>query len=497
MSSPVDLSFAIGLPPHQAVDYFRSKGYVISWNWYDTWQEAHAHAFTVAKAARADILTEIRRAVDKALNEGITFEQFRKELEPRLKAMGWWGKQWLGDESGQATAVQLGSVSRLKTIYRTNMQSAYMAGRWKDQIDNADDRPYLQYVAVLDSRTRPQHAALNGKVFPINDPFWDSFYPPLAFNCRCRVRSLNSKNLQDRSLTLSSTDTRPGVSSGGTLSKEDRLVSKTTGLMEEVTVYTDPATGKKTAPDPGWNYNPGKAKWQPDWSKYDSDIAAAVKKDLAKKTSVKSAFVPDNLEKEVGKDVLPDSFWDRMERKVPFVKGRDSRSFYRPASDTVHLGFRSTRSGFVKEWTTIHEYAHAFFEKNVLKTPELLSKFNKVWDTAVSELGALDKSVREKLLPGNYFQHRREMLDSLNLKAPETDAHKMYLSFSDTVCSLSSGKYGDGHTKSYWRKSADNPRHEFHSHTLELYFRGNPFLEKMLPQTAKAMRTYGKEVFGD
>lgn len=88
----VDLMYAIGLPPEKAIEYFRSKGYQITWNWYEMLNEAHAKAFTVAKAMNLDILQDIRGMVQKSLDEGITSETFVKELEPTLKAKGWWGK---------------------------------------------------------------------------------------------------------------------------------------------------------------------------------------------------------------------------------------------------------------------------------------------------------------------------------------------------------------------------------------------------------------------
>src|SRR6185503_13553047 len=137
MPQGVDLSFAFGLKPEKAVDYFRGKGYAISWDWYDTWQEANSKAFTVAKVTRLDILRDIRSSVDKITAQGITFDQFRRELEPTLKAKGWWGRQKVIGDDGKVTEVQLGSPRRLNTIFRTNAQTALSAGRWKEFEANA------------------------------------------------------------------------------------------------------------------------------------------------------------------------------------------------------------------------------------------------------------------------------------------------------------------------------------------------------------------------
>ena len=83
MPEAVDLGYAFGLPPRRAIAYFKSKGYTISWNWWETWQAAHAKSFTVAKAARLDILSDIRSEVQRALEEGLTSKQFADALEPR------------------------------------------------------------------------------------------------------------------------------------------------------------------------------------------------------------------------------------------------------------------------------------------------------------------------------------------------------------------------------------------------------------------------------
>lgn len=236
MAQTVDLTYALSLPPQEAIAYFQKKGYTISWNWRDVWQEAHSNAFTVAKAMRLDILQAIRNEVERAIIDGVPFEDFRKNLEPVLKTLGWWGYILeKNPKTGQMERVLAGTPWRLATIFRTNIQSAYMAGRYKQQRESIQERPYWQYVAVLDSRTRPKHRALHGKVFRADDPVWDKIYPPNGFNCRCRVRALTLAEVARKGLQVSSGERLEGM------------------------------------PDEGFAYTPG--AWEPDLSKYTEDIA--------------------------------------------------------------------------------------------------------------------------------------------------------------------------------------------------------------------------------
>ena len=244
----VQLKALFKLAPALAIKYFKKKNNKLSWDWYELWQDAHQKSFTVAKAMREDILKDIRSTLDKALSEGKTFRDFQKELKPTLQKKGWWGEVVIVDSQGVAEKVQLGSMYRLKTIYSVNMQVAYQTGRYKTQVDNVDNRPYWQYVAVLDSKTRPEHAQLHGLIFRHDDPFWSSFYPPNGWRCRCRVNALSERNIQKKNAIIDN--------SNGRLSQEEKLVSKKSGEYRPVTVYTDPLTNKKIAPDVGWSHNP-------------------------------------------------------------------------------------------------------------------------------------------------------------------------------------------------------------------------------------------------
>jgi len=242
-----DLSAVFGLPPEKAIEYFQSKGYVLTWDWRDLWQEAQAKAFTVAKVMNTDILNDIRGAVDDALNNGTTFHEFKKNLTPILQAKGWWGKTEHTDTiSGEVSQVQLGSPRRLKTIYQTNLQTAYMAGRYRSMMESADSHPYWMYVSVLDGRTRPAHRAMNGRVFRYDDALWATHYPPNGFNCRCRVRPMTADAVAGSTVQSSE---------GNLIDHEIPMRDGSTVQVKALRIKVD-GQDKLFAPDAGWSYNP-------------------------------------------------------------------------------------------------------------------------------------------------------------------------------------------------------------------------------------------------
>jgi len=249
----------LDLEPKDAVAYFAGKGEQLAWDYTEVMGEANVHAYTVAKATSLELLRTIRAETAKAIGPGQTFEQFKKTLRPRLEEMGWWGKKEVLDiDTGEITEAQLGSVRRLRTIYQTNVQTAYMAGRHKRYVSNAVDRPYWRYVAIMDGRTRPAHAALNGKVFRWDDPIWKVIWPPNGWGCRCRIIALTQAEFEALGVPLED---------GTDMVFETEVPINRDGDMVSVkgVRYTD-AGGKQRVfrPDPGWDYNPGEA-----WARFD------------------------------------------------------------------------------------------------------------------------------------------------------------------------------------------------------------------------------------
>lgn len=74
----------------------------------------------------------------------------------------------------------------LRTEYHFAVSCALMAARWKSFERDADDYN-LQYRTVGDDRVRPTHRLLEGITLPFSSPFWDKYFPPNNWNCRCSV----------------------------------------------------------------------------------------------------------------------------------------------------------------------------------------------------------------------------------------------------------------------------------------------------------------------
>lgn len=230
------------LPPREAIAAFRARGFDLpeSFSWQDLWQEQHAAAFTVAKSAGFDILKDLYEAMERAISEGQAYAQFAKAVTPTLQRKGWWGIQEMSDpQTGEIRDVQLGSPRRLRIIFDTNMRVSYAAGRWAaiERLKRA--RPFLRYVAVRDSRTRPQHLAWHDTVLPVDHAFWQTHAPPNGWRCRCTLQQLSQADLDRRGLEVKEPPPAP------------------------VRPWTNSRTGEislvPTGIDAGWAYNPGKA----------------------------------------------------------------------------------------------------------------------------------------------------------------------------------------------------------------------------------------------
>jgi len=171
------------LPFAEASAFFRDKLTIESSAWDELDGAAHAKAFTSAGAYHADLLGDLRKMTDKAIAGGMDIREFRQQFRPLVERYGW---QLKGG----------GAAWRSDLIWRTNIKTAYQAGRWQQFTEGGIE--YLMYLHNDGVQNpRQNHVALSGMIYPINDPFWTVNYPPNAWGCQCRAVAAEKDEYQN------------------------------------------------------------------------------------------------------------------------------------------------------------------------------------------------------------------------------------------------------------------------------------------------------------
>lgn len=78
------------------------------------------------------------------------------------------------------------NVNYLRAEYQQAVGASQMAVKWQ-KIAEDGDRYDLQYRTAQDDKVREDHRLLHGTTLPPSDPFWDKYYPPNGWGCRCTV----------------------------------------------------------------------------------------------------------------------------------------------------------------------------------------------------------------------------------------------------------------------------------------------------------------------
>lgn len=166
----------------EAIDFLRAKVRLPSRAWTDLWQDQHSRAFVVAGAMKDALVADFHEAVTKAIAEGTTIEDFRKDFDRIVAAHGWSYKGSRGWRS--------------RVMFETNLSTAYGAGRWAQAVRLKKQRPYLRYVHGHPLHPRPQHLAWHGTILLVDDPWWKTHFAPNGWGCQCEIQSLSEADLK-------------------------------------------------------------------------------------------------------------------------------------------------------------------------------------------------------------------------------------------------------------------------------------------------------------
>lgn len=172
----------------EAIAFWRERGG--SQEALDLVLQAYRRQAARATALAMDTLSRRAQAeIERSFIEGGGVAQFIDAMNSETDSLG----------------ISPASPAYLETVFRTNTATAYGAGRVRQLNSPAviAARPYRQYRASGDSRTRLNHRILDKLVLSAQQPLWLSIAPPNGFNCRCAVVSLSQRNFDQMGLTLS------------------------------------------------------------------------------------------------------------------------------------------------------------------------------------------------------------------------------------------------------------------------------------------------------
>ncbi len=166
------------LPFEEAIQFLKARVSLTKAEWEDLEPKLAFRAFTLARLTSCDYIEAIRGRLINTLEKGEGFEQAWADV----KAIA---------ESEGATI----NPGYWETVYRTNIQTAYNAGR-RMQFDRSKPAAYALMV-LEDERTSSICRPLTGLVLPANHPFWDDHWPPFHFNCRTTVRGIYEEEVAE------------------------------------------------------------------------------------------------------------------------------------------------------------------------------------------------------------------------------------------------------------------------------------------------------------
>ncbi len=234
------------LSPADAMRWMQERtGGALTFSWQDLWQAEHSHHFTVSRLARLDLLQSLHESLSKSVAGDLSRRDWMRNAEQLLQEAGWWGeKQVLDPATGKMVTTRF-DPARLKLIFDTNTRQAAAAGQWERIQRSKRSHPYLRYITKRDDRVRPAHARWDDVTLPVDDPFWQTHFPPNGWRCRCRAISVSER------------DYEAGKTPGGAPMVKD---APEPVMQEFVNKRTCDVTQIPAGIDPGFGYNPGAAR---------------------------------------------------------------------------------------------------------------------------------------------------------------------------------------------------------------------------------------------
>lgn len=162
------------LEPAAALDYFRGLAPDLGTDPGRIPPDLRRKAFTLAAATGEELLQKVQAAIADRIQSG--------EVTTGPKAV-----QALLDAAGVAPGHPEGRDGYAATVFRTNTMDAWNQGLQDELAQQQETFPVWRYSNPHDSRSRPEHAARNGRYYPASVTFNQIRGTGIeeVANCRC------------------------------------------------------------------------------------------------------------------------------------------------------------------------------------------------------------------------------------------------------------------------------------------------------------------------
>lgn len=161
------------------------------------WSEHYSRLRQFAEAGYGRKFTEARTRAELDLMQRIN-QNISRFAAHKQQAMTVELRRLLVNSQGQKVSlaefreaakkvIRRHNITYLRTELNTTAQAAQAAESWQEFQQRKFLYPNLRYETVGDARVREAHRALDGAVYPVDHPFWDVYYPPNGWRCRCKV----------------------------------------------------------------------------------------------------------------------------------------------------------------------------------------------------------------------------------------------------------------------------------------------------------------------
>lgn len=178
------------LPPEEAVDYFKSLVPTLGTDPLFFGEAMRRQAFTLAVQTETEVLGKVQRSILDILSSGEGVRAAPKQIAKVLTDAG------ITETVGGVRVAGPYTSMVVRTNFMTAMTDAAEAERTDPDVIGVF--PWWKYSAVGDGRSRPHHAARDGKFFDASVPFNAVRGTDIGevANCRCQPIPLHRSEVE-------------------------------------------------------------------------------------------------------------------------------------------------------------------------------------------------------------------------------------------------------------------------------------------------------------